>query len=115
MNIKVLIADDAKELRSMIARALAADDFEVVGEASNGPEAVLMAAAVNPDVVILDYVMPGMTGEQAAQELRERVPGIKIVACSGSVQSKPYWADTFIEKGRLEDLQATLRSLMESA
>lgn len=96
----------------MIARSLNSEGFEIVGEASSGPEAVTVAGDVRPDVVILDYVMPGMTGEEAARDLRDVVPGIKIVACSGSVQSKPYWADGWVEKSELTTLPDVLRAVV---
>ena len=115
MDIKVLIVDDAEELRTMIARQINNDGFEVVGEASNGPEALLLAADASPDVVILDYIMPGMTGEEAARSLRAQDPRIKIVACSGVVQTKPYWADAYVDKSNLDTLASTLTSLMEGS
>ncbi len=115
MDIRVLIVDDAKELREMIAREIAAEGFEVVGEASSGPEAMLVASDATPDVIILDYLMPGMTGEEAARGLRAQDPTIKIVACSGVVQSKPYWADAYVDKSKLDSLRSTVTSVMEGS
>jgi CheY-like chemotaxis protein len=115
MDIRVLIVDDAKELREMIAREITVEGIEVVGEASSGPEALLVASDATPDVIILDYLMPGMTGEEAARGLRAQDPSIKIVACSGVVQSKPYWADAFVDKGELDSLRTTVTSVMEGS
>lgn len=115
MDIRVLIVDDAKELREMIAREIADDDIEVVGEAASGPEALLVASDATPDVIILDYLMPGMTGEEAARELRAQDPTIKIVACSGVVQSKPYWADAYVDKAKLNSLREVVTSIMEGS
>lgn len=110
-----MIVDDAKEQRDMIARSLDIDGVAIVGEASSGPEAVLMASDATPDVVILDYMMPGQTGEEAARNLRAQDPAVKIVACSGVVQSKPYWADAYVGKGSLQDLKAILSDLVGEA
>jgi CheY-like chemotaxis protein len=115
MDIRVLIVDDAKELREMIAREMTAEGIEVVGEASSGPEALLVASDATPDVIILDYLMPGMTGEEAARGLRAQDPTIKIVACSGVVQSKPYWADAYVDKSKLDSLRSTVTSVMEAS
>ncbi len=112
MDIRVMIVDDAKESRDMIARTLDFEGVAIVGEASNGPEALLVAAEATPDVVILDYLMPGQTGEEAARDLRAQDPGVKIVACSGVVQSKPYWADAFVDKSNLRDLENVLSALV---
>ena len=107
-----MIVDDAKELREMIARELDFEGVAIVGEASSGPEALLVASDATPDVVILDYLMPGQTGEEAARDLRAQDPGVKIVACSGVVKSKPYWADAFVDKSNLGDLENVLTQLV---
>lgn len=112
MDIRVMIVDDAKELRDMIARELDFEGVAIVGEASSGPEALLVASDATPDVVILDYLMPGQTGEEAARDLRAQDPGVKIVACSGVVQSKPYWADAFVGKSNLGDMKNVLTELV---
>jgi DNA-binding NarL/FixJ family response regulator len=83
--IRVLIADDHAIVREGIRQVLAADDataFEVVGEASNGREAVLFARALRPDVVILDLSMPELSGLDAAGEIREAVPEASILVLS---------------------------------
>jgi two-component system, chemotaxis family, chemotaxis protein CheY len=115
MDIRVLIVDDAKELREMIAREITDNGIQIVGEAASGPEALLVASDAAPDVIILDYLMPGMTGEEAARGLRAQDPTIKIVACSGVVQSKPYWADAYVDKSKLDSLRGTVSALMEGS
>ena len=115
MDIRVLIVDDTKALRDVIARHLNMEGVTIVGEASSGPEAVLRAADVTPDVVILDYMMPGQNGEDAARELRTQDPGVKIVACSGTIQSKPYWADAFVGREELAQLKQIVPQLFAGA
>lgn len=69
--IRVLLADDEHLIRGALAALLSLeDDLEVVAEASSGPEALAMARARRPDVVVLDLQMPGLDGLQVAEALR---------------------------------------------
>lgn len=111
--MKVLVVDDHKEVRDVISRRVVQAGHELVGAATNGPEALLVAAEVSPDVVVLDYMMPGMTGEEVAREMRTTVAGVKIIACSGVAKSKPYWADAYVDKNELVDLEYVLESVSE--
>lgn len=111
MSKRVLVVDDQKELREIIARRVEESSHTLLATATNGPEALLRAADDVPDVVILDYMMPGMTGEEVAREMRGQFPGIKIIACSGATVSKPYWADAYIDKNQLADLESVLGSV----
>jgi DNA-binding NarL/FixJ family response regulator len=68
--IRVLVADDHTVVRSGIRHVLEGEPgFEVVGEASNGQEALSLAAALHPDIVVLDISMPGESGLQVAAQL----------------------------------------------
>ena len=79
--IRVLIADDHAMVRSGLAAFLqASDDMELVGEASNGSEAVRRCAEIQPDVVLMDLVMPGMDGATAIREIHQSFPGIQVIA-----------------------------------
>ena len=82
-NIRVLLADDHAIVRQGL-RALLENSvgFAVVGEAQTGPEAVAMAVALDPDVVLLDLSMPGGNGVLAAQALGQAAPRTKIVVLS---------------------------------
>lgn len=111
MNKRVMVVDDQKELREIIARRVEESGHTLLSTATNGPEALLRAADDVPDVVILDYMMPGMTGEEVAREMRGQFPGIKIIACSGVAKSKPYWADAYVDKNQLVDLEFVLGSV----
>ena len=104
MGKKVLIVDDHKDLRDLIALRVEEAGYELVGMATNGPEALLIAAETPPDLVVLDYMMPGMTGEEVARDMRAQFPDVKIIACSGVAKSKPYWADAYVDKNQLVDL-----------
>lgn len=79
-KIKIMIADDHNVVRSGLGAFLQVfDDFELVGEASNGREAVSVCAAVQPDVVLMDLVMPEMDGAQATKQIREQFPGTQVI------------------------------------
>ena len=108
---KVLVVDDHKDLRDLIALRIEEAGHELVGIATNGPEALLVAADSAPDVIVLDYMMPGMTGEEVARDLRAQLPSVKIIACSGVAKSKPYWADAYVDKNQLVDLEHALASV----
>lgn len=111
MGKRVLVVDDDKNVREILQRRVASAGHTMLAIATNGPEALLRAADDVPDVVILDYMMPGMTGEEVAREMRERFPDIKIIACSGVATSKPYWADAFVDKTQLDDLEYVLSAV----
>ena len=79
-KIKILIADDHAIVRMGLVTLLGAQDgFEVVGEASNGEQAVTRALKLRPDVVIMDLVMPKKDGVAATVELRDKLPTAKCL------------------------------------
>jgi len=79
--IRVLIVDDHALVHSGLRYFLLAfDDLELVGEANSGEEAVELCAQIQPDVVLMDLVMPGMNGATATRIIRERWPQIRVIA-----------------------------------
>ena len=81
MPIRILLADDHALFRSGLAALLAAHaEFEVVGEAADGFEAVRQAVALRPDVVLMDIGMPGLGGVEATREVRKQCPSVRILA-----------------------------------
>lgn len=83
MSIRVLLADDHAMLRDGLQALLqAAADIEVAGSASNGREALRLAAELNPDVIVMDITMPDMNGLEALALLREKHPRIRVVMLS---------------------------------
>lgn len=80
-SIRILVVDDHAVVRAGIRALLAeVDNMEVVGEAGNGGEAVQLAEALRPDVILMDLVMPEIDGIQAIRQIQERRPSSKILA-----------------------------------
>ena len=73
MNARILIADDHEVLREGLRSLLAKfrPDWEICGEATNGDEAIRYVQEQNPDLLILDITMPGLSGLEASQHMRE--------------------------------------------
>jgi DNA-binding NarL/FixJ family response regulator len=81
--IRLLIADDDPMIRLTLSALIGKEsDLELVGEAEDADQAIELAARRRPDVVLLDFNMPGGGGVRAATEIREANPNIKLVAVS---------------------------------
>lgn len=109
---RVLIVDDDEEIRHVLRLMCETEGLEVVGEADNGVEAVPLALKHQPDVVILDYLMPHMDGEGTALMLRTIVPETRIVAFSAVLDVKPAWSDSYLNKARVADVAPLLERLI---
>lgn len=82
-KIGVLLADDHTLIRAGLRRVIEAEpDLSVVGEADNGREAVAMAQALKPDVVVMDVGMPSLNGIEATDQIRAALPDTQIVMLS---------------------------------
>lgn len=80
-HIRVLIADDHAAVRRALATFLSAfKDLKLVGEAGSGEEALHMCEQSQPDVVLMDLVMPGMNGALATCAIRQRWPEVQVIA-----------------------------------
>ena len=87
-KIKVLVVDDHAIVRmGLVALLEAEDDIDVVGDAEDGADAVRKAIKLNPDIVILDLMMPVMDGVTATRELRTQVPKAKVLILTTSTVS----------------------------
>ena len=81
MTIKILLVDDHAVVRSGLSKFLMVNkDLKLVGEASDGAEAVQLVALHEPDIVLMDLMMPGMDGISATREIRQKYPKVKVIA-----------------------------------
>src|SRR5947209_6169476 len=91
--IRVLVADDERLIRKLVAYMLARSaGLEVVGEASNGREAVDLALRERPDVIVMDLNMPELNGVQATERILAEHPHIRVVMLTDLVQLAPMGA-----------------------
>ena len=110
---RVLVVDDAVFMRKMVSDALAKNGHEVIGEASNGAEAVQRYQELQPEVTTLDITMPEKDGVAALKEIISIDPAARVVMCSALGQEskvlesiklgakdfvvKPFQADRVLE------------------
>ena len=77
---RILVVDDHPVLRDGLVAVLSTQaDFEVVGEAETGHQAVLVAAELQPDIVMMDLEMPGMDGVEALKQMRVHDPNVRVI------------------------------------
>lgn len=88
MRYTVLLCDDAMFTRAMLGGLVSEAGFLVVGQAENGRQAVEEYERLRPDIVVLDIVMPDMSGLEAARAIRVLDPDARIVMCSAMGQQK---------------------------
>ncbi len=83
MRIRVLLAEDHKLVRECLRAALETEgDIEVVAEADNGRMAVKLTADKQPNIVVMDVVMPDLNGIEATRQILAEAPGVKVLALS---------------------------------
>lgn len=113
MSNRVLIVDDAAFMRMMIKEILTKNGYNVVGEASDGAQAVEKYKELTPDLVTMDITMPEMDGITALKEIKKINAAAKVIMCSAMGQQamvidaiqagakdfivKPFQADRVIE------------------
>lgn len=87
MPIRILIADDHSVVRQGLKMFLALDpELQVIGEAENGAEAVKLAGELQPDVVLMDLLMPVMDGITAIENIRATLPDIEVLAVTSVLE-----------------------------
>ncbi len=97
-KIRILLADDHKMVREGFCHILNSQvDFEVVGEAEDGTQAVTLCGLLHPDVVVMDLNMPNMDGLEATRRIKQDIPEMVIIGLS--VYDTPEAARWFQEAG----------------
>lgn len=113
MANRILVVDDAAFMRMMIKDILSKNGYEVVGEASDGAQAIEKFKESSPDLITMDITMPEMDGITALKEIKKLDPSAKVIMCSAMGQQamvidaiqagakdfivKPFQADRVIE------------------
>jgi DNA-binding NarL/FixJ family response regulator len=103
---RVLIVDDSPQVRQELRTLLPlAGDIEIVGEAADGREAILLAQVLQPEVVLMDLEMPVLDGYQATQEIKAMCPACRVVALTvygdpaSRIRAAELGVDAFLVKG----------------
>jgi DNA-binding NarL/FixJ family response regulator len=118
-KIKLLVADDHKIFRQGIKKLLEEEsDLQVVGEASDGREAVKKATELKPDVILMDIAMANLNGLEATRQIKKQLPSAKVIMVTMHkneeyvLQSFQAGASGFILKeGAVEELVSAIRSI----
>ena len=120
--MRILVADDASFMRQMIRDIIEPEGFEVLGEAADGVEVIEKFKELDPDLVMLDIVMPRKSGMDAVRELVALDPSAKIVMCSALgqealvMEAMQAGARDFIVKPFKPDaVIATLKKVLEKS
>ena len=113
--LRVVVVDDEPDVRLLLRLQLPPEGVHIVGEAGDGATAVQVCQATRPDAVVLDLLMPIMTGFEAIPAIREHAPDTRIVAYTASagqfVRDKMAELDValVLKSGDASDLVAALR------
>jgi DNA-binding NarL/FixJ family response regulator len=118
-KVKLLVADDHKIFRQGIKKLLEEEsDLQVVGEASDGREAVKKATELKPDVILMDIAMANLNGLEATRQIKKQLPSAKVIMVTMHkneeyvLQSFQAGASGFILKeGAVEELVSAIRSI----
>lgn len=118
-GVRVLVADDDPFHREALREVLEALDFRVVGEASDGEEAIEQVKLTSPEVVLMDLRMPRLGGLESTQQIREQQPHVKVIILTAyddfglRVAAEDAGAYCYLPKGSSAQLicHAVLKSL----
>jgi CheY-like chemotaxis protein len=117
VNLKVLVVDDTEHVRDMLVQMLELDGFEVVGEAASGEEAISLAQTSDPNVIVMDYVMPDLDGLSAAKAIKQERPQQPIILYTAyldaNVESQARDAGVALVVGKVEGLNQLERYINE--
>lgn len=118
----VLLVDDDHEFRGLLKRLLEKDTrLRVAAEANDGAEAIELARALTPDIILMDLAMPAINGLEATRRIKGEQPAVKIIIYTQYVEEAYHraatdsGADNFLSKRtRLTDLLATIRQVADA-
>ena len=88
MTVRLMVVEDTEHVRKMLLDILQLHGFEIAGEAGSGQQAIDRVRASDPDVVIVDYMMPEMDGLEVARRIREQRPDQQMILYSAYVDDE---------------------------
>ncbi|HVL88752.1 MAG TPA: HD domain-containing phosphohydrolase [Actinomycetota bacterium] len=118
-HVRVVVTDDQPHMRLMLTHALSiGEEFEVVGQAADGAEAVELVESMQPDVLLIDLAMPNMDGFEAIKRIRRRGSRVRILVLTSNgdrasiAQAMENGADGYVLKGAgVEEIRVALRDV----
>ena len=116
MKTRIVVVDDHVSIRDMLVWVLRGDaDFEVIGEAGSGIEAIKVCVACRPDVLILDLVLPCISGTEVLRRVRKELPTTRILifsgACNTTLMREALWEGPHGYVGKLEGLHILKKAI----
>jgi CheY-like chemotaxis protein len=117
MDVKVMVVDDTDHVLNMLVDMLELDGFDVVGRASSGSQAIGLAKTTEPDVIVMDYKMPGMDGLTAARAIKQDRPEQPIIIYTAyldpMLETEAKEAGVALTIGKVEGLNQLERHINE--
>jgi DNA-binding NarL/FixJ family response regulator len=119
MPVRVFVVDDTTHVRKMLVQMLELSGFDVVGQAASGEEAVATVAEADPQVVVVDYSMPGINGIDTARTIRAERPDQAIILYTAyldpDVEREATKAGVSLCVGKIEGLTTLERDIRRLA
>ncbi|MGH9042290.1 MAG: response regulator transcription factor [Acidimicrobiia bacterium] len=119
MSVRVFVVDDTTHVRKMLVQMLELSGFDVVGQAASGEEAVATVAEADPQVVVVDYSMPGINGIDTARTIRAERPDQAIILYTAyldpDVEREATKAGVSLCVGKIEGLTTLERDIRRLA
>ncbi|MGH8999241.1 MAG: response regulator transcription factor [Acidimicrobiia bacterium] len=119
MSVRVFVVDDTAHVRKMLVQMLELSGFEVVGQASSGQEAVETVGDADPQVVVVDYKMPGIDGIATARQIKAHRPDQAIILYTAyldeSLQREAAEAGVALCVGKVEGITTLERDIRRLA
>jgi DNA-binding NarL/FixJ family response regulator len=119
MAVRVFVVDDTAHVRKMLVQMLELSGFDVVGQAASGQEALAAVEGADPEVVVVDYKMPGIDGIATAREIRAHRPDQAIILYTAyldaALEEQAEAAGVSLCVGKVEGLQTLERDIRRLA